>query len=336
MSFLRNTTTLLSATVALTTAGLLASPTAALADGTTPDGFTYTTSGTEATITDYTPGALAVTIPAIIDEGGTLYTVTTIGANAFETKGLTSVVIPNSVTTIGDFAFSDNVLTTVTVPASITVIPDGVFSFNLLTSVTFLGAVTTIGDSAFYSNSLTAVTIPNTVTTIAARAFYNNGLTSVTIPDSVTTIGDYAFRFNAISTLTIGNSVTTIDDWAFANNQLTTVTLPATVTAVGGEAFNVNPGLASVVFNGNAPALADIGVTPFDTTLNPTVFYNYGATGFTNPWAGYRTQALNAPDPTLAATGADINLVPYAAGGAVLILGLVLTTVTTRRRKTVA
>src|SRR5699024_3183648 len=59
------------------------------------------------TITRYTGTDTDITIPDTLDEK----TVTEIGVRAFESKGLTSVVIPQSVTSIRAFAFWGNNLT---------------------------------------------------------------------------------------------------------------------------------------------------------------------------------------------------------------------------------
>ena len=132
----------------------------------------------------------------------------------------TDVVIPktingNSVTTIGARAFASNQLTSVVIPDSVTTIGNGAFKSNQLTSVTILDSVTTIGDSAFAYNQLTSVTIPNSVTTIEIMAFAYNQLTSVTIGNSVTTIKDGAFESNQLTSVTIPNSVTYLSCSAF-------------------------------------------------------------------------------------------------------------------------
>ena len=116
-----------------------------------------------------------VVIPSSITVEGKEYTVTFIGAYAFENcSGLTSVTIPNSVTSIDGYAFKNcSGLTSITIPNSVTVIDNDAFS----------GCI-----------SLTSITIPNSVTSIDDYAFYNcSGLTSITIPNSVTSIGEKAF-----------------------------------------------------------------------------------------------------------------------------------------------
>ena len=137
-------------------------------------------------------------IPASVENGGTTYSVTSIGNYAFANCSITSVTIPNSVTSIIDYAFYGcSELTSVTIPNSVTSIGTNAFNgCSGLTSVTIPNSVTTIGDYAFQDCSgLTSVTIPNSVTTISYRTFNRcSGLTSVVIPNSVTNIGTNAFN----------------------------------------------------------------------------------------------------------------------------------------------
>ena len=163
------------------------------------------------TITSYdTSGGKAIIIPSEING----IKVTGIATDAFRSKGLTSVEIPNSVTSIGNYAFSNNQLTSVVIPNS----------------------VTSIGLYAFDTNQLTSVEIPNSVTSIGTRAFYNNQLTSVVIPNSVTSIGLYAFYKNQLTSVEIPNSVTSIENYAFYNNPLTSARVP-TSTVIQSNAF---------------------------------------------------------------------------------------------------
>ena len=113
----------------------------------------------------------SVSIPENITYDGVIYTVTSIGVDAFfGCSGLTSVTIGNSVTSIGGYTF---------------------YGCKGLTSVTIPNSVTSIGGYTFYGcNGLTSVTIPNSVTSIGEYAFFScKGLTSITIPNSVTSIG---------------------------------------------------------------------------------------------------------------------------------------------------
>lgn len=123
----------------------------------------------------------SVVIPSSVTYGGTTYSVTSIGYEAFRyCSGLTSVTIPSSVTSIGESAFREcSGLTTVNFNA------EKCSSMGSSSNYVFSGC-----------RSLTEINIGDNVTTIPDYAFsYCSGLTSVEIPSSVTSIGDYAFYY---------------------------------------------------------------------------------------------------------------------------------------------
>ena len=194
-------------------------------------------------------------IPAVFENDGTWYRVTSIDGWAFRgCTGLTSITIPESVTSIGPQTFYGCTgLTSISIPNSVTRIGNYAFSgCTGLTSITVAdgnttyhaagnclietasktlilgcknsviptdGSVTSIGSYAFYGcTGLTSITIPNSVTSIGEeRAFYGcTGLTSITIPNSVTSIGYEAFSgCTSLTSISIPNSVTSIGEYAF-------------------------------------------------------------------------------------------------------------------------
>ena len=271
-------------------------PATALAHDFEVDGIYYNINGNEATVTscpypnEYSGSA---TIPASVTYGGIIYSVTSIGNEAFyHCSGLTSVTIPNSVSSISNFAFSScSGLTSVTIPNSVTSIGNSAFSgCSGLTSITIPNSVTTIGNSAFSGCSgLTSITIPNSVTSIGDWTFSNcSGLTSIEIPNSVTSIAYYAFfdcsglisivvasdnpkydsrnDCNAIietasNTLILGckntvipNSVTSIDSGAFYGcSSLTNIIIPKSVTFISDGALAGCSSLISIVVASGNP-----------------------------------------------------------------------------------
>ena len=241
-------------------------------------------------------------IPESVTLGGTTYSVTSIGQNAFECCfRLASVAIPNSVTSIGYQAF---------------------YGCSGLTSVTIGNSVTSIGNEAFrHCSGLTSVTIPNSVTSIGDYAFSGcSGLTSVTIGNSVTSIGDYAFsgcsglesmvvtsgnskydsrnNCNAIietvsntliagcKTTTIGNSVTSIGNSAFFGcSGLTSVTIGNSVTSIGYSAFYGCSGLTSVTIPNSVISIGNsafFGCSGLTSVTIPNSVTKIGGTAFSS------------------------------------------------------
>lgn len=251
-----------------------------------PSEFTYTESNSMATITGYTGSSNDIIIPDEIDG----YPVTAIGNEAFHSKRLTSVTIPEGVLSIGSSAFHSNNLTSVTIPNSVTtisdrafawnsivdlVIPDSVpsigdyaFSSNNLSNVTLSNNVTFIGTGAFFMNNLTTIILPSSLTSLSPSVFMSNKLTNVVIPDSVTSIGNGAFHSNELVSVTIPDSVTAIGEEAFSINKLVNVTIPASVTSIGSNAFSSNS-LNTITFEGSLPS------------LNVSVFANQAKQGYT-------------------------------------------------------
>ena len=164
----------------------------------------------------------SVVIPESVSYNGKVYSVTSIGDEAFYgCSGLTSIEIPNSVTSIGSSAFHGcSGLTSI-------VIPDG---------------VTSIEYDAFYCCSgLTSIVNLNGVTSIGVQAFTGcSGLTSIVIPNSVTSIGEYAFAdCSGLTSIVIGNSVTSIEDDAFYScSKLKTVVNLSNLTFSKGYSSN--------------------------------------------------------------------------------------------------
>jgi hypothetical protein len=271
-------------TLALTAWLVVGSATAAFAAvvTATAGGFSFSADNANvaagAQITAYSGPAGAVIIPDTVGIGGTTYNVTSIGPNAFENKGLTSVTIPATVTSIGDQAFLQNSLATLSLPAGLTSIGSAAFSINSLTTVTIPAGVTDLTFASFDGNNLTSVTFLGSPTTIGPSAFANNQFTSFTIPSSVTTIGTNAF---------------------VQNTGLTSLTIPASVTSIGNTIVESN--VTQILFAGAVPTtFTAAGATgSFGTAAGKTVSYHWAfgspqaAGGFTSPtWNGYATSAI--------------------------------------------
>ena len=123
--------------------------------------------GEAAFMESFVTGSLvtSVTIPSAVTE---------IGKQAFETcYQLKEVYIADGVKTIGACAFASCSIETLVLPTSVTYIGDSCFAYNyLLKSVQLPAALTHIGDYAFAGCcTLPSITIPATVTYIGEAAF---------------------------------------------------------------------------------------------------------------------------------------------------------------------
>lgn len=245
--------------------------------------FNYTTFNNAVTITGYTGPGGAVIIPSKINgnpvtdieypafQGNSSVTsvmffgtnLTTIGSEAFENTGLSSVAIPDNVTSIGVAAFQQCYsLNSVAIGENVTSIGGDAFYYcGSLWGVAIPNSVTSIGIAAFeYCFGLRSVTMGNSVTSIGSDAFYNSGPTSITIPASVTSIGSGAFDgCEYLTNITVAASnpdYSSLNGVLFNKAQVTLLQfpgglggnyiIPASVTSIGDYAFLYCDALAGV------------------------------------------------------------------------------------------
>ena len=177
------------------------------AHNTMASNLTYTTVGTDATITGTTnTSSFALVIPAKIGPGD-IYDVVAISNNAFNgNNDVTSIVINDSVLTSGNYAFRncDNAVS-ISLSAGMDVIPTGFMSGSAgLTSLTIPSNVTSIGGSAFLGcNSLAGtITFPSGITSIGVSAFQSCAITAFTFqPPFTQTLSIQQSAFVACSAL---------------------------------------------------------------------------------------------------------------------------------------
>lgn len=207
--------------------------------------FPYTETGTN----------IDLTLPETVNHEGIDYTLTAIGAKAFnQNTDLRSVICPQTIVSIGRLAFGGCTnMVTITLPNRLESIADYAFyQCTKLQSVTIPEGITHIGLATFYQcNSLQNVTLPSTLQTIGQNAFYQCDFTAIDVPQSVTSIGDAAFaECRQLSSLTLREGLTAIGKSAFIHcTSLQQVQLPQSLTTMGTAAFNES-GLTSI----NIPA----------------------------------------------------------------------------------
>ena len=242
------------------------------------NGFAYTVTGDEATITGYTGSAENIVIPSEL--GGK--PVTAIADKAFEGyKNIVNIYIPKTIKAIGEDAFQNatsNLIRFICYEgtenewANIAIQKgneelnprefDDVAWFRLYECNLSGDMVYQASDDAAtlvrYFGADSKVDIPaelggKPVTEIGEWAFaYCSSLTEATIPKSVTSIRAFAFRScSSLTKAIIPEGVTSIGDSAFGYcSSLTEVTIPKSVTSIEYFAFCDCGALATVYYGG--------------------------------------------------------------------------------------
>ena len=257
------------------------------------NGFEYTVTGDEATITGYTGSAERLVIPSEL--GGK--PVTAIGEKAFyQNKTITSVKIPEGVTSIKDSAFAYcSSLTEVTIPEGVMSIEITAFrNCSSLTEVTIPKSVTSIGWGAFVEcDALTTVHYGGTQKDWDALKKNigegNAWLLNANIIYSENS-SDYAYSVNdagdgvtitkyngAAKTVVIpselgGKKVTAIGEKAFYKNKtITSVKIPEGVTSIGVYAFQYCNSLTEVTIPKSVTSIGDNAFSVCDSLTKATI-----------------------------------------------------------------
>ena len=208
------------------------------------DTIIYNSSGASTHITTFYYGyeepSGDLVIPSTITHNDTVYTITTIGYNAFwKCTNITSLTLPNTLNSIiqGAFAGCTGISGEVVFPDAVTHLGADAFrTCTSLNSVVFNDSLKTIGSSAFQGcTSLEHISsFPESLTTIYHKAFYGcNHLTSaIIIPPLVTRIYEQAFYGSHISSLYLSEGVTHIERMAFAGCPITSLHMSSSVVSI--------------------------------------------------------------------------------------------------------
>ncbi len=227
------------------------------------------------TITGYVGTSTEVIIPKTIKGKE----VTTISGDAFNDKGITKLIMPNSLTTIEDGSidtvtansavnnftgiesdsnknnfsklFENNSRFIMTVSAAETsensrkVI--GAFANNTIEEISFSANIEYIGSFAFFSGSLEDVVLPEGLLEIGESAFEENTLEEIKIPSTVTKLGNDSFKNNSLRNVSYGkgSNLTNIGSNVFSGNNIKDLEIPKGTTEIADNAYS-NSGLESV------------------------------------------------------------------------------------------
>ena len=272
--------------------------------------YTYSLSGTTATLTKFTGTTADVPSSVEVEKDGKTYTVTAIGEYAFATKGsgkydskhyvennkLQSINLPNTITEIGNHAFyyctNDN-FTSIKIPDDVTEIKEGTFyKCRSLKNVTLPQHLKTIGDYAFSEcTDLTSITLSEAkdLTAIGQGAFLSEA-------KDLTTIGQGAFTScTNLSKVILPEGLTTVGHAAFALTKLTDVTIPKSLKEVGVTAFASSPDpIKTITYHGTE--------TAWNTLLSSNAIEG-GTVGASNPQLTSATNYYYAHTVTFNANG---------------------------------
>jgi hypothetical protein len=182
------------------------------------------------------------------------YPVVIIDKEAFESKGIQSVTLPEYLEIINDGAFAQNQLTSITFPDNVSYIGRYAFARNKLKNVSIPKRITHINPETFCFNELTSVNFHNNIQRIENLAFQQNYLTDILLPDSLTYIGPCAFEYNKITSLAIPKNISEIENYTFFNNLISVLIIPDNIKKIGEYAFYNCASLTSVTFEGTIPS----------------------------------------------------------------------------------
>ena len=231
------------------------------------NGFEYTVTGDEATITGYTGSAKSLVIPSEL--GGK--PVTEIGIFAFALcDSLTEVTIPEGVTSIGNAAFSGcSSLTEVTIPKSVTSIGDAAFyNCDALKTVYYGGSQTDWGKISIGSDN-----DPLLKAEIICAIQESNGFAYTVTGDEATITGYTGSAKNIVIPSELGGKpVTAIADKAFYGYKTPNIYIPKTIKKIGEDAFwgtVISDEFRFICYEGTKNEWANIAIQKGNEQLDP-------------------------------------------------------------------
>ncbi|BAX79340.1 leucine-rich repeat protein [Labilibaculum antarcticum] len=223
-----------------------------------------TFNSTTGSISNYIGTATDIVIPESFTVDGSIYAITEIADNTFESSiftgsSISSVVLPETIQKMGEKAFYGNSLSQISIPEGCE-LGEQCFGRNKLKTITIPAGITEIPSTCFSYNDIIELNIPASVKTIGSMAFAYNDITTLTLNEGLEDIGLGAFYYNKISKLSIPNSVVLVNRAAFSRNQITEVNLNESLELRGG-------------------AFADNKITSVNGVASDGVFYGLNEDG---------------------------------------------------------
>lgn len=216
----------------------------------------------------------AITIPQTVEYGGITYTVTALGASAFENCGeVTSLILPQTIRSIGSYCFYNSNFTSLQLPDSLRCIGDHAFLYSRVGSLHLPAHFEEYGDAAFWARNLTAITVDEDnprYCSIGGWLYSKDSLALCVVPDGVAGVinvppfvrhvGKMAFGFNSrMTSVSLPEGLVSIGDFAFnCCSVVNNVVIPSTVSSIGICPFSYCPQLSNLtIANGNTHYVMD-------------------------------------------------------------------------------
>ena len=272
-----------------------------------------------------------VTIPETVTYGGSTYSVTAIGSQAFcYCRELINVTIPNTVKVIGKNAFASCTnLISINIPNNLTSIKQEAFNGCISLSKVYISdlrawlnidfegdssdppscAANPINRGCLYLNGrlITHLIIPESVSTIKDYTFGGcDGFSCIEIPSSVTSIGKDSFGgCDGITYLKIPDSVTFIGYYAFGwCHTLKDLIIGNSVTNIMKCAFAYSNSLENIVIPNS---ITSIGTEIFHGCNNISTITIYGKGEWQGAAINHKTKTLYIDSQITSLNGIKIN-----------------------------
>ena len=208
--------------------------------------YVHSTAQKEVTCTGFSSSSrgLFLDIPNTVEYEGIKYSVSKIGARAFQYTRLQTIKhLPDELKEIGEYAFyyCEYASTSLTIPKTVEKIGQSAFygAKGISLYLPENSALVSLGDGAFEESGMYSAVIPSAFTSIPGGMFRNcKNLKSVKIPSTVKAIGEVVFYgCNALESIELPDGIETIGGYAFAETSISSIKLPATLKEIRGGVF---------------------------------------------------------------------------------------------------